>query len=60
MPPEDHREDHLRRHRIALSAVAIAFGVLMLAAILTSFGPSPSVGVVFGGAFIVYGGVRLY
>ncbi len=60
MLPEDHREDNLRRRRIALSVAAIAFGVLMLAAIPTGFGPSPSVGLVFGGAFIVYGGVRLY
>lgn len=57
---EDHREASLRRQRVLLSGAAIAFGVLMLAAILTSFGPSPLVGVAFGVSFIVYGGVRLH
>lgn len=60
MAPEEHRGPGLRRRRVALSAAAIAFGALMLAAIPTGFGPSLPVGVVFGVSFIVYGGVRLY
>ncbi|MGB3681991.1 MAG: hypothetical protein WA990_05840 [Rubrobacteraceae bacterium] len=60
MPSEDHREAGLRRQRVALSCAAIGFGVLMLAATVTSFGPSPLVGVAFGVSFIIYGGVRLY
>lgn len=38
----------------------MAFGLVMLAAIPTGFGPSLLVGVVFGVSFIVYGGVRMY
>jgi uncharacterized membrane protein HdeD (DUF308 family) len=59
MAPEENREASLRRRRIALSAVAIAFGTLMLAAIPTDFGPSLLVGLVFGVSFIVYGGAAI-
>ncbi len=60
MTPEEHSEHSLRRRRIALFVAAVVFGVLMLAAIPTSFGPSLPVGVVFGVSFIVYGGARVY
>lgn len=39
MPTEENSEAGLRRRRILLSATAIAFGVLMLVAIPTDFGP---------------------
>ena len=60
MTPEEHGQTSLRLRRSALSAVSIAFGVLMLAVISASFGPSLLVGLVFGVSFIVYGVVRLH
>lgn len=43
-----------------MSAVAILFGLLMIGAIFTSVGPSPRVGVVFGGFLVASGVLRLY
>ena len=60
MAPEENREASLRRRHIALSAVAIAFGMVMLAAIPTDAGPSLLMGLESGVSFIVYGGARLF
>lgn len=49
-----------RRRRAALSATAIAFGILVLVSVPAGFGPSLPVGLLLGGSFIIYGGIRLY
>lgn len=43
-----------------MSAVAILFGLFMIGAIFTGIGPSPRVGVVFGGFLVASGVLRLY
>lgn len=48
------------RRRLILSAVAVAFGIAMMLAPLTPFGPSPLIGLVFGGALVLYGALRAY
>ncbi len=56
----NHDEARLRRLRLVLSVVVILFGGLMMAAPFTPFGPSPAIGLIFGGALAAYGVLRLY
>ena len=60
MNPEQHSETRLKRLRIALSAVIVLFGLVMMASTLTSFGPSPLIGIVFGGGLVFYGTLRAF
>lgn len=53
-------EARLRKLRLTLSAAVILFGGFMMAAPFTSFGPSLPIGLIFGGAFVAYGVLRLY
>lgn len=57
--PEGRRRAEVRR-RLILSVVAILFGLVMMLAPLTPFGPSPLVGLVFGGGLALYGALRAY
>ena len=59
MEPGESRRSRLRR-RLILSAVAVVFGIVMMLAPLTPFGPSPLIGLVFGGALVLYGALRAY
>jgi uncharacterized membrane protein len=56
----DDRTKNYKRVGVALSAVAMLSGLIMIGAIYTSFGPSPRVGLVFGGLLILLGALRLY
>lgn len=58
--PEARREARFKQLRSVLSVAVILFGAFMMAATLTPFGPSPIVGLVFGGALAAYGALRLY
>lgn len=60
MRPDESSESRVKRIRLALSAAVILFGILMMLAPLTSFGPSPLIGLVFGGAFVLYGAFRAH
>ncbi len=53
-------EARLRKLRLALSAVIVLFGLVMMVSTLTRFGPSPFIGVVFGGGFVFYGTLRAF
>lgn len=49
----------VRRLRIWFSIIPIVLGLAMIALIPTDFGPTPTIGFVFGGVLVAYGTVRL-
>ena len=57
MRPEEAR---VKRLRLALSVVIVLFGLVMMMSTRTSYGPSPLVGIVFGGGLVFYGTLRAY
>ncbi|CAN5682383.1 hypothetical protein BH24ACT21_BH24ACT21_06690 [soil metagenome] len=60
MTGPQNSEARLRKLRLALSIAVILFGIFMMAATFTPFGPSPAIGLVVGGVLTAYGALRLY
>lgn len=60
MEPNKSNEARFKRLRLALSVFIIFFGLLMMMSTLTSYGPSPLIGIVFGGGLVFYGTLRAY
>lgn len=60
MRSQDSSEARSKRLRLLLSVVVVLFGLAMMMSTLTRYGPSPLIGIVFGGGLVFYGTLRAY